>query len=57
MKLRQQAKDTMESVADASETVIETTQWATVALITVSAVSLVALGIALVALGKNTRHV
>lgn len=56
MKLRQQAKDTMESVTDASKTVINTTEWATVALITVSAVSLLALGIALIALGKNSRH-
>lgn len=53
MNLRKQAKDTMESVTDASKTVINTTEWATVALITVSAVSLIALGIAIIALGKN----
>lgn len=53
MTLRRQAKDSLESVTDASKKVINTTEWATVALITVSAVSLIALGIAIIALGKN----
>lgn len=53
MKLRGQAtaaldsaQETFEDVRTASKKVIETTEWATVALITVSAVSLLALGIA-----------
>lgn len=40
------AKDTMSDVQEASKRVVETTEWATVALIAVSAVSLFALGIA-----------
>lgn len=50
MKLRGQAtaaldsaRDTLTDVQTASKKVIETTEWATVALITVSAVSLLAL--------------
>lgn len=53
MKLRGQAadalsaaRDTMDDVQTASRRVVETTEWATVALIAVSAVSLFALGIA-----------
>lgn len=53
MKLRGQAsaaldsaRDTFADVQTASKKVIETTEWVTVALITVSAVSLLALGIA-----------
>jgi hypothetical protein len=53
MKLRSQAKDaldsartTLDDVSTASRRVVETTEWATVALIAVSAVSLFALGIA-----------
>lgn len=40
------AKDTLDDVQTASRKVIETTEWATVALIAVSAVSLLALTIA-----------
>lgn len=40
------ARDTMADVQVASQKVIETTEWATIALIAVSAVSLLALGIA-----------
>jgi hypothetical protein len=53
VKLRKQAgdaltsaKDTLEDVQEASRRVVATTEWATVALIAVSAVSLLALGIA-----------
>lgn len=53
VKLRTQATDalhsareTLEDVQTASKKVIETTEWATVALIAVSAVSVLALGIA-----------
>lgn len=53
MKLRTQAKDaldsardTLEDVQEASRRVVATIEWATVALIAVSAVSLFALGIA-----------
>jgi hypothetical protein len=40
------ARETLTDVQTASRKVVETTEWATVALITVSAVSLLALGIA-----------
>ena len=43
------AKDTMTDVQEASKRVVETTEWATVALIAVSAVSLFALGIGVAA--------
>jgi hypothetical protein len=43
MKLREQAKAAMTDVSDASKQVIETTEWATVALVAVAAVSLLAL--------------
>lgn len=55
MNLRRQAQETLEHVTDASKKTIETTEWATVALITVSAVSLTALVIALVALNKGGK--
>ena len=45
MKLRSQAKETLDDVSVASRRVVETTEWATVALIAVAAVSLFALGI------------
>ena len=53
------ARDTMDDVQEASRRVVETTEWATVALITVSAVSLLALGIATAAYiraGQGGRH-
>jgi hypothetical protein len=53
VKLRRQAgdalhsaKETLQDVQVASQRVVATTEWATVALIAVSAVSLLALGIA-----------
>ncbi|MFF8495188.1 hypothetical protein ACF06O_30670 [Streptomyces albidoflavus] len=46
MNLRKQASASLSDVSDASRRVVETTEWATVALIAVSAVSLFALGIA-----------
>lgn len=45
MNLRNQAKDTLDDVTEASRRVVETTEWAAVALIAVAAVSLFALGI------------
>lgn len=52
-RLRSQAKDavaaareTLDDVSEASKKVVATTEWATVALIAVSAVSLLALGLA-----------
>ncbi|MFJ3812569.1 hypothetical protein ACIPWE_40200 [Streptomyces sp. NPDC090073] len=56
MKLRRQAgdaldsaKETLSDVQEASRRVVATTEWATVALIAVSAVSVVALVLATVA--------
>jgi hypothetical protein len=53
MNLRRQAHETMTNVTDASKKVVESSNWATVALIGVAAVSLLALGVAVIAL---TRH-
>ncbi len=55
MKLTKQARETLEDVSTGARTVISTTEWATVALIAVSAVSLLALGVALVALHTRPR--
>lgn len=46
MNLRRKAGDALTDVSEASQRVVETTEWATVALIAVSAVSLLALAIA-----------
>jgi CHASE3 domain sensor protein len=53
MKLTRQARETLEDVSDASRTVINTTEWATVALVAVAAVSLLALGLAVLALHRR----
>lgn len=45
MNLRTKAKETLHDVSDASHKVVATTEWATVALICVSLVSIFALGI------------
>lgn len=55
MNIRKQAKDTLEKVSDASMTVVATSEWATIALVAVAAVSLLALGIGLLNLGKVSR--
>lgn len=53
MGLVSKTKTTLAGVADASTSVIETTGWATVALIAVTAVSVLALFAAVVALGRT----
>lgn len=55
MRLFPLTKQTLGEVSDASKTVINTSEWATVALIAVAAVSLLALGIGIIALGKATH--
>lgn len=45
----------MTDVSDASKKVVETTEWATVALIAVAAVSVLALGVGLVALSRSSN--
>lgn len=52
MNLRKKAKDALEDVSDASRQVVDSTQWATVALVAVAAVSVFALGVGLVALAE-----
>lgn len=47
MKIRDQARTTMSDMTDASRRVVDTTQWATVALVAVAAVAVVALIIAM----------
>lgn len=52
MNLRKKARETLESMTEASEQVIETTNWATVALVAVAGLSLLGLAVGLVALSK-----
>jgi hypothetical protein len=53
MNLRKKAAETFDSVAEASEKVVDTTEWATVALIGVAALSLLGLAIGVVALSRT----
>lgn len=52
MKLRSRAKETLDDVSHASKKVVETTEFATIALIAVAGVSILALIIAIRALNK-----
>lgn len=52
MNLRRKAAETLDGVKEASSQVIETTSWATVALVAVSAIAVLALGIGIYALGR-----
>lgn len=47
MNLRKRAKETLEDVSDASKKVVDSTEWATIALVAVAAVSLLALAVSL----------
>jgi hypothetical protein len=53
LKLTRQARETLEDVSDASKTVIASTEWASVALVAVAGVSLLALALAVVALNRR----
>lgn len=53
MNLRKKAKDALDDVSDASRQVVDSTQWATVALVAVAAVSVLALAVGLVALAES----
>ena len=58
MELRRKAKKALDDVSDAARQTVDTTQWATVALVSVAAVSVLALGLAVVALmGRQPAHV
>lgn len=50
MNLRRKAKEALEDVSDAARQTVDTTQWATVALVGVAAVSVLALAVGLLAL-------
>jgi hypothetical protein len=54
MNLRKKASETFDSVVEASEKVVGTTELATVALVAVAALSLAGLAVALVALARTT---
>lgn len=56
LNLRRQASETMTDVSDAAKKTITTTEWATVALVAVAGVSLLALAVALVALSRSGTH-
>lgn len=45
----------MTDVSSASKKVVETTEWATVALIAVAAVSVLALGVGIAALSRSSK--
>jgi len=51
--LRKQTFETLDDVSTASRTVISSTEWATVALVAVAGVSLLALGLAVLALNRR----
>lgn len=53
MNLRTKAKETLNDVSKAAETVVETAGWSTVALVAVAAVAMLALGVGIVALGRS----
>lgn len=55
LNLRRQASETMTEVSDAAKKTITTTEWATVALVAVAGVSLLALAVALVALSRSAK--
>lgn len=55
MNLRKKADATLSDMSDASKTVVSTTQWATVALVAVTALSLVGLMVGCVALRKASN--
>jgi hypothetical protein len=56
LTLRRQARETLTDVSAASVKVIDTTSWATVALVAVAACSILALGIAVIALNRTSPH-
>lgn len=56
LTISKKARETMEDVSTASRRVVETSEWATVALIAVAAVSLLALTVAVVALAKAGKN-
>lgn len=55
LKLSRQARETLEDVSDASKTVIASTEWASVALVAVAGVSLLALALAVISLNRGGR--
>jgi hypothetical protein len=57
MNLRKKAQETLEGVQGASKAVVDSTEWATIALIAVAAVSVLALGLAVTALHEGRAHV
>lgn len=56
MNLRKSAKETFDDVSHASKAVVETTEWATVALVAVAAVSVGALVCAVYAIHRAVNH-
>lgn len=54
LNLRRQASETMTDVSDAAKKTISTTEWATVALVAVAGVSLLALALAVIALNRSS---
>lgn len=59
MKIRKQAEETMSKVTEASKAVVDSTEWATVALVAVAACAVLALAIATTALitARGAQHV
>jgi hypothetical protein len=57
MNLRKKAQETLDDVSDASRRVVDSTEWATIALVAVAAVSVVALAVAVTALNEGRAHV
>lgn len=55
LNLRKQASETLTDITDASKKVVTTTEQASIALLAVAAVSLLALGVAVIALEVVVR--
>jgi hypothetical protein len=53
MKTFRKARETMDDVSGAAQAVVSTSEWASVALVAVAAVSLLALALAVVALNRT----
>jgi hypothetical protein len=56
MNLRKKAQETLEDMSDASRQVVDSSQWATVALVAVAAVSVLALAVGIAALTTARRE-
>jgi len=55
MNLHRKARETLNDLSTASKQVVETSEWATIALVCVSVVSIAALVVGVMALNRSNR--